>query len=981
LFSISSTQTSINSFDDLVRLQNQNIIINLFENNKISLRGQFKYLEETNEVLFLGSPSFSSIAVIAENKLEVDDFAKNDSIISLLDELQKEKVKIKELEKHITTFEKKENEEISSNKEYYNISLFSKQSLDPNIRINFQGDLIQNNPAANKLEFIKYKNKTYPINLFFKVIASEIDQKKERWTFEASANEIDYSFVCMIFPKDGYINIYARDITKQKKYQQELEKLSLIVEETINAVIVTDAKGNIEWVNKAFEEASGYSFQEVKGKKSGTFSQGKDTDLETVAFMRKQIKDSKPFICEVYNYKKTGEGRWLKVKGQPIFDENGKMSNFFTVEENITEQKIHQQELEKLSLIVQETMNAVIITDANGKIDWVNKAFEEISGYNLSEVKGEKPGTFLQGEETNPETIAYMRQQIKNEKPFTCEIYNYDKQGVGYWLRIKGQPIFDKNGKLTNFFAIEEDITEMKANQNKIKESEKAHRDLIENSLAIITTHDLEGKILTANPMALKTYGYSESEYVGHFMKDLLSEEDKAQFKETYLDPLKTNKITTGTLSVLNKKGDIVYILYNNYLKEELGKEPYIISSAVDISKRILIEKELIRSQKVTEELARSKHNFLANMSHEIRTPMNAIIGMSRQLKKSNLNDQQSSYLEIIATASENLLVIINDILDLSKLEANKLSFEKIAFKPKLVLENALKVMNYKAEEKGIYLTNSHCDLRLAPVLIGDPHRINQILLNVISNAIKFTEVGGVDISCAVLKDDGNSQDLEIKITDTGIGMDSLFLKKLFEKFTQEYETKTKNYGGTGLGMAITKSLVDNMDGDIFVESEMKKGTTISIIFNLKKGEGIDLKKKDNTVATSKNLKGKKILVVDDNIMNRMVANVILKDYDVIISEAGNGEEAVKHLRNNSCDLVLMDIQMPLLNGYQASEIIRQELKLDLPIIALTANAMKGEKEKCLEYGLNDYLSKPFDEENFLTVISTWIGKSNMIEV
>lgn len=981
LFSISSTQTSINSFDDLFGLQNQEIIINLFENNKISLRGQFEYLEETNEILFLGSPSFSSIEVISENKLEVDDFAKNDSIISLLDELEKEKAKNKELEKHIATFEKKENEEISSNKEYYNISLFSKQSLDPNIRINFQGDLIQNNPAANKLEFIKYKNKTYPINLFFKAIASEIDHKKERWTFEASANEIDYLFVCIILPKDGYVNIYARDITKQKEYQQELEKLSLIVEETINSVIITDTKGNIEWVNKAFEEAYGYSFQEIKGKQTDTFSKGKNTNLETVAFMKQQIKDAKSFICEVYNYKKSGEGCWLKVKGQPIFDENGKMTNFFTVEENITEQKIHQQELEKLSLIVQETMTAVVITDANGKIDWVNNAFEEISGYNLTEIKGEKPGSFLQGEETDPETIAYMRQQIKNTKPFTCEIYNYDKQGVGYWLRIKGQPIFGKNGKLTNFFAIEEDITEMKANQNKIKESEKAHRDLIENSLAIITTHDLEGKILTANPMALKTYGYSESEYVGHFMKDLLSEEDKAQFKETYLDPLKTNKITTGTLSILNKKGDIVYILYNNYLKEELGKEPYIISSAVDITKRILIEKELIRSQKVTEELARSKHNFLANMSHEIRTPMNAIIGMSRQLKKSNLNNQQSSYLEIIATASENLLVIINDILDLSKLEANKLSFEKIAFKPKLVLENALKVMNYKAEEKGIYLTNSHCDLRLAPVLIGDPHRINQILLNVISNAIKFTEVGGVDISCAVLKDDDNSQDLEIKITDTGIGMDPLFLKKLFEKFTQEYETKTKNYGGTGLGMAITKSLVDNMDGDIFVESEMKKGTTISIRFNLKKGEGIDLKKKDNTVATSKNLKGKKILVVDDNVMNRMVAKVILKDYDVIISEAGNGEEAVKYLRNNSCDLVLMDIQMPLLNGYQASEIIRQELKLDLPIIALTANAMKGEKEKCLEYGLNDYLSKPFDEENFLTVISTWIGKSNMIEV
>nr|WP_262712586.1 response regulator [Polaribacter sp. IC063] len=285
--------------------------------------------------------------------------------------------------------------------------------------------------------------------------------------------------------------------------------------------------------------------------------------------------------------------------------------------------------------------------------------------------------------------------------------------------------------------------------------------------------------------------------------------------------------------------------------------------------------------------------------------------------------------------------------------------------------------MQYKAEEKGIQLTNSYCDRQLSSVLIGDPHRINQILLNVISNAIKFTEVGSVDICCNVLTENNLSQVLELKITDTGIGMDSLFLKKLFEKFTQEYESKGRNFGGTGLGMAITKSLVDNMEGDISVESKINEGTTISISFTLKKGQEIDLKKKDNTVVTATNLKGKRILVVDDNIMNRMVAKVILKDFDVIIAEVSNGEEAVNYLKNHKADLVLMDIQMPILNGYKASEVIRGELNLEVPIIALTANVMKGEKAKCLEAGMNDYLSKPFDEEQFLQIITTWIGKSN----
>jgi PAS domain S-box-containing protein len=975
--SVLSPSIDIHSFEDLIALQNQTILLELLSDQKVRLKGHLEYMEDAEEILFLGSICFDSITHDSSGNSEVLCSTKNDATAEIITQLQISETKNIILQKKLTALKKKKKKVKAKNKEYYDISLFSRQSLDPNLRINFQGELMLKNPAASYLNFIDYEEKTYDIKAFFKIIVAEIDGQKERWNFEASANGKIYSFVCIAAPKEGYINIYARDITKQKKHQLESEKLSIIVQETMNAVIITNAKGNVEWVNKAYEEISGYTFHEVVGKKPGAFSQGEETNSETVAYMRQQIKDLKPFTCEIYNYKKTGEGYWLRIKGQPIFDQNGKMSNYFATEEDITKQKTYQQELEKLSLIVQETMNAVVITDAHANIEWVNNTFEEISGYKLDEVKGRKPGSFLQGKDTDLETIAYMRQQIRAAQPFVCEVYNYKKNGLGYWLRIKGQPIFDKSGKLTNFFAIEEDITNVKFSQNKIQESEKKYRDLIDNSPAIITTHNLEGKILSSNPMAAKIYGYPESEYVNHYISDFLSKEDKLLFKKNYLDTLKSNKITSGTLRMVSKEGKIIYTLYNNYVMEEHGKEPYVISSSVDITKRILMEKELIRSKEITEELARSKHNFLANMSHEIRTPMNAIIGMSRQLQKSRLNEEQHNYLNIISTASENLLVIINDILDLSKLEANKLSFEKRVFKLKDVIENALRVMQYKAEEKGIQLTNTYHDTQLSTALIGDPHRINQILLNIISNAIKFTDVGGVDISCSVLQDHDTYQDLEIKVTDTGIGMDASFLTKLFEKFTQEYENKARNYGGTGLGMAITKSLVDNMEGDILVESEIGVGTTISITFALEKGKELDLKKKNTAVMTSTNLKGKRILVVDDNLMNRMVAKVILKDYDVSIIEAGNGEEAVNYLRNNACDLVLMDIQMPILNGHDASIVIRKELKLDIPIIALTANVMKGEKEKCLEFGMNDYLSKPFDEEKFLQIISLWIGEKN----
>ncbi|TXD49586.1 PAS domain S-box protein [Polaribacter sp. IC063] len=236
----------------------------------------------------------------------------------------------------------KQNEELKiANKEYYDISLFSKQSLDPNIRINFERDLLQNNPIATALNSIKYKSKTHTIELFLKHIAAKIDKNKKQWNFEASANKIEYSSVCIALHK--YIYIYGREITKQSAYQQELEKISLIVQETINAVIIADASGKVKWVHKGFERITGYTLKEVNGKAPGSFLQGKETNLETVAYMRQLIKNSKPFVCEVFNYKKPGQGYWLRIKAQPIFDNNGTIINFFAIEEDITKMKAIQQ--------------------------------------------------------------------------------------------------------------------------------------------------------------------------------------------------------------------------------------------------------------------------------------------------------------------------------------------------------------------------------------------------------------------------------------------------------------------------------------------------------------------------------------------------------------------------------------------------------------------------------------------------------------
>lgn len=1111
-FSISRPQTVLNSFDDLIALQNQLVVMELSSDKKLMLRGQFEYKEETAEILFLGSPWFSSMEEVRENKLVIDDFAKNDPLIDMLHLMKTIEITNEDLKELISTTNEQKHELKKASKEFYDMALFPQQNPDPNIRINYDGDVLQNNPAASNLDFMEYEGNTYRNDLFFKLITSGIDKKIKRWNFEASSNNIDYSFDCVAMPEEGYINIYGRDITNKKLIQQELEKLSLIVQETINAVIITNSHGKIDWVNKAFEQLTGYDLSEVKGKTPGTFLQGKETNMETVAYMRQQIMDSKPFTCEVFNYKKTGEGYWLRINGQPIFDKKGKVINFFAIEEDITLKKETEAKLkafdQNINIALQKIGDNVWMHDyktnsstfsekqfdllgyspsdfksnvelwyncifkedkilvedldkkyrsgqidqhsieyrmihKDGSIKWVldrgaviertierkplktigthtditekinaDKKLEElrvfyekildnipadIAVFNkehhylyvnpmaISDTKlrkwiiGKKDEDYIK-ERNKSISLLEGRKKLFDSIMKSKELKTWEEElkqpdGTSKYMLRNMYPVINNDNEIELVIGYGVDITNIKNIQQQIEESEKRYREIIDNSLAIITTHDLQGKFLNANPMIGKVFGYTDAEFIGHHLTDFMLGDDKLLFNEMYLNKIKITKEASGIFRVLHKNGHIVYTLYNNYLKEEPGKNPYVIGFSVDITERILAEKELKKAKKVTEELAKAKHNFLANMSHEIRTPMNAIMGMSRQLLKSELNDEQRSYLGNITNASENLLVIINDVLDLAKLEAGELSIEKIPFVPKQVMENVMKVMMHKAEEKGVSLTNSFCDLHLSPVLIGDPFRINQVMLNLVSNAIKFTVEGSVDLSFKVLTDNETFQELELKVADTGIGMDQSFLKDLFKKFSQEYESTSRKFGGTGLGMSISKNLIDSMGGEILVESKKGIGTTIYVRFTFEKGKELDMIKKDTNTISTKNLKGKKILVVDDNIMNRMVATLILDEFEVLVSEAENGEEAIEYLKNNDCDLVLMDLQMPISNGFEASIVIRERLKLDTPIIALTANVIKGEKQKCFSVGMNDYLSKPFDEEQFLEIISKWLEK------
>lgn len=384
---------------------------------------------------------------------------------------------------------------------------------------------------------------------------------------------------------------------------------------------------------------------------------------------------------------------------------------------------------------------------------------------------------------------------------------------------------------------------------------------------------------------------------------------------------------------------------------------------------------ELIMADTAVEKPADIKEQFLANMSHEIRTPMNAIISMAGQLSKTMLTEEQDYYLQMIQSASTNLLAIINDILDLSKIKDGKLNLHFKGFNFQVVLSEVKQLMMHEAEKKGLEIDFIFQEgIDIAPVLIGDPVRINQVISNLVSNAIKFTEKGSVLVTAAILKDDQESQEIKILVKDTGIGMEPEFLNRLFDNFCQEHESVSRKYGGTGLGMSISKTLVEQMGGHFDVKSIKGVGSEISFVIKLQKGADTHLTDEVKAIQHEDLFAGRKILIVDDNETNRLVASTILLNYGSQVLNAEHGEMALNMVKEEVYDIILMDIQMPVMDGYETTRILRQQ-GYSGTIIALTASVAPGEREKCLAAGMDDYLTKPIHEKLLIEVIDNWVQK------
>jgi len=680
----------------------------------------------------------------------------------------------------------------------------------------------------------------------------------------------------------------------------------------------------------------------------------------------------------------TVDNHFLERDYIPIYINNeyrGHLWKYTDVTQRIQSKTLLEQSEERNRLIMNSALNAIINIDTKGKITFWNSQAENIFGWKRNEVIGKLLSeTIIPNQHKSGHDNGMKHYLNTGEGPALnkqLELPAINKQGIEFPVEISIIPI-KQNDELF-FCSFIQDISKRKTAEDNLKFQEEKYRNIIANMNLGLIEVDNDEIIQFANQSFANVSGYELDEIIGKNPASLFTQGDNYELLKKQIELRKQGISNMYELLVKNKRGELRWWTISaapNY--DDKGKLIGSIGIHLDITEQKQLEIDLEREKVKAEEASKAKEAFLANMSHEIRTPLNAIIGFLRELNKQELTDLQKEYIENSSIASKHLLSIINNILDISKIEAGEMSLEKEDFILENSINNVITVLHPKANQKGIKLI-SNCNSSISKVLKGDALRIEQILFNLVGNSLKFTQKGEISINCKLINDYPNYQDISISISDTGIGMDKEFMNSIFRKFSQEDLEVTRKFGGTGLGMAITKELVQLMKGRIEIESEKNVGTTIHIFLNFKKGDSDNLKKTHQETTTT-SLENISILLVEDNDMNRMVAQNSLQYYNCKITEVENGVEALEILKKENFDIILMDIQMPEMDGIEATKIIRTEFKLTTPIVALTANAFKSEIEKCKKAGMNDYVTKPFDEITLIeTIAKHTIHKENIL--
>ena len=635
------------------------------------------------------------------------------------------------------------------------------------------------------------------------------------------------------------------------------------------------------------------------------------------------------------------------------------------------------EQLDRLALAAERSPSSFVITDESRRIVWVNDAFTRMTGYAADEVLGQRPGSLLQSDRTSPETVTQIRSALGRGEGTRVEILNRTKDGRDYWLDLDIQPYRDRTGRHAGFIAVQTDITARMLEQLRMK-------TILETMPVGMVTHGPGGTIVDCNAASSTILGLSRDQLLGRVSVDprwRCVREDGSAFpgpEHPAMRTLASGEPARGVvLGVYHPGGELRWLSVD----AEAIRDPVtsgvtgVIAIFADITRARADAERLRMATASAEAGSRAKTTFLAAMSHELRTPLNGVLGLTDVLLTRSHDGDTRELLETIRRSGDALLALLNDILDLSKIEAGHMSIEPAPFALPELLEGVRELYVSRAIEKDLYL-----DLRIDPStparLLADPFRLRQVVLNLVSNALRFTSQGGVTVSASY-----RANLLTLTVTDTGMGMPGDVCMNLFEPFYQAESGERRKVGGTGLGLAISRRLARAMGGDIMVSSDVGVGSTFTVTIATALAPVTPAVSPPTAVAPTYHLP-RRVLLVEDNVVNQKVARLMLERLGVATVVAYNGAEALSRLAVERVDMVLMDCHMPVMDGFETTRRIRalSDERSQLPVVALTAALFDDERRAIRESGMDAIVPKPLQAAVLRRVMSEALSSRPQVE-
>ena len=738
--------------------------------------------------------------------------------------------------------------------------------------------------------------------------------------------------------------------------------------------LTAEGHANVPFASAGIASIYELNAEQVKDDASALFARIHPDDLDNI---RASIKESahslQPWNLE-YRVNLPQKGlRWLLLSASNPLKQEDDSIIWYGLNSDITERKTSETTLTKLSKALEQSLSSVMITDLDATIEYVNQAFVNNTGYRREEIIGQKPNLLKSGK-TSRAIYDAMWTALLAGKTWQGEIINVNKQGEEFIELTWISPIRQDNQTISHYLSIKEDITERKKTEIPLTKLSMA----LEQSQSSVMITDLNATIEYVNQAFINNTGYRREEIIGQKPSLLKSNKTPQATYDEMWAALLAGKTWQGEVVNVNKQGEeFIELTWISPIRLDNGIISHYLGVKENITPRKTTEALLLAAKERAENLSKTKSQFLANMSHEIRTPMTAIIGFSDLALLEAMPSTTHNYLQDISTASKHLLTILNDILDLSKLEAGQMTLHLGDFNLADLQSTLYGLFINTAQKKGLSLI-IEIETQVPNAFIGDSLRLRQVLINLLGNAIKFTQQGSVTLKISLQQLNASEAQILFAVTDTGMGISAEQQDKLFQPFSQVDDGFSRNFNGTGLGLSISQDLVQLMGSSIKLDSHVDLGSCFSFELALPLAlSAIEAQVTPISISglQPEPLSGIRILVAEDDTFNQKIIHLMLKKLGANVMLANNGLEALAALEQDRFDVVLMDLHMPSMNGYEATLAIRKIPRYaQLPVIAFSASVTEEEQRRCLAIGMNDFVTKPINKIALVATLERWLN-------